>query len=171
MGTARTRTRRRRQRGRTPDRAARPVRDAPWPVAGGAQRPAGRTLLVFPVSSIVREARPRIPPTRLVGTLRALADDTRLRALRLLAERPRSTQELAPLIGVGEAALSKHLRVLADAGLVERRREGYCVLYRLAPGQVAGLPPSLEASCTAMARRLISHLPNLRVSLAAASGS
>jgi DNA-binding transcriptional ArsR family regulator len=108
--------------------------DGPWPLG-----------LVFPVSSIVREARPRIPPARLVGTLRALADDTRLRALRLLAERPRSTQELAPLVGVSEAALSKHLRVLADAGLLERRREGYYVLYRLAPGQVAGLTPSLES--------------------------
>jgi DNA-binding transcriptional ArsR family regulator len=108
--------------------------DGPWPLG-----------LVFPVSSIVREARPRIPPARLVGTLRALADDTRLRALRLLAERPRSTQELAPLVGVSEAALSKHLRVLTDAGLLERHREGYYVLYRLAPGRVAGLTPSLES--------------------------
>lgn len=108
--------------------------DGPWPLG-----------LVFPVSSIAREARPRIPPTQLVGTLRALADDTRLRALRLIAERPRSTQELAPLVGVSEAALSKHLRVLADAGLLERRREGYYVLYRLVPGQVAGLTPGLES--------------------------
>jgi DNA-binding transcriptional ArsR family regulator len=108
--------------------------DGPWPLG-----------LVFPVSSIAREARPRIPPARLVGMLRALADDTRLRALRLIAERPRSTQELAPLVGVSEAALSKHLRVLADAGLLERRREGYYVLYRLLPGQVAGLAPGLES--------------------------
>jgi DNA-binding transcriptional ArsR family regulator len=76
-------------------------------VAGGAQRPAGRT--------------------------------------RLIAERPCSTQELAPFVGVSEAALSKHLRVLTDAGLLERRREGYYVLYRLLPGQVAGLAPSLES--------------------------
>ncbi|MEU0189229.1 DUF5937 family protein [Streptomyces afghaniensis] len=108
--------------------------DGPWPLG-----------LVFPVSSIAREARPRIPPARLVGMLRALADDTRLRALRLIAERPRSTQELAPLVGVSEAALSKHLRVLAEAGLLERRREGYYVLYRLLPGPVAGLAPSLES--------------------------
>ena len=108
--------------------------DGPWPLG-----------LVFPVSSIAREARPRIPPAQLVGTLRALADDTRLRTLRLIAERPRSTQELAPLVGVSEAALSKHLRVLTDAGLLERRREGYYVLYRLLPGQVAGLAPSLES--------------------------
>jgi hypothetical protein len=87
--------------------------DMPWPLG-----------LVFPSSSIVREARPRIPPAQLVGVLRALADDTRLRAVRLIAERPRSTQQLAPLVGITEAALSKHLRILADAGLVERHREG-----------------------------------------------
>jgi DNA-binding transcriptional ArsR family regulator len=108
--------------------------DAPWPLG-----------LVFPASSIVREARPRIPPAQLVGVLRALADDTRLRALRLIAERPRSTQELAPLVGVTEAALSKHLRVLAEVGLLERRREGYYVLYRLVPEQVAAVAPSLGA--------------------------
>ena len=108
--------------------------DPPWPLG-----------LVFPASSIVRESRPRIPPAQLTGVLRALADDTRLRALRLIAERPRSTQELAPLVGVTEAALSKHLRTLAEAGLLERRRDGYYVLYRIVPGQVAALAPSLEA--------------------------
>jgi DNA-binding transcriptional ArsR family regulator len=108
--------------------------DGPWPLG-----------LVFPASSIVREARPRIPPARLTGILRALADDTRLRALRLIAERPRSTQELAPLVGITEAGLSKQLRLLSEAGLVERRRDGYYVLYRLVPEQVAALAPSLEA--------------------------
>ena len=47
---------------------------------------------------------------------RALADETRLQVLRLIAERPRSTQELAPLVGLSEAALSKHLRFLAEVG-------------------------------------------------------
>jgi DNA-binding transcriptional ArsR family regulator len=108
--------------------------DGPWPLG-----------LVFAASSIVREARPRIPPAQLTGVLRALADDTRLRALRLIAERPRSTQELAPLVGITEAALSKHLRTLAEAGLLERHRDGYYVLYRLVPEQVAAVAPSLDA--------------------------
>ena len=108
--------------------------DPPWPLG-----------LVFPASSIVRESRPRIPPAQLTGVLRALADDTRLRALRLIAERPRSTQELAPLVGVTEAALSKHLRTLAEAGLLDRHRDGYYVLYRIVPDRVAALAPSLDA--------------------------
>lgn len=107
--------------------------DAPWPPG-----------LVFPASSILREARPRIPPAELTAVLRALGDDTRLRALRLIAERPRSTQELAPLVGVTEAALSKHLRVLTEAGLLERRRDGYYVLYRLVQQRVAAVGSSLE---------------------------
>lgn len=106
--------------------------DTPWPLG-----------LVFPASSVVRESRPRIPPEQLVSVLRALGEDTRLRVLRLIAERPRSTQELAPLLGISEAALSKHLRVLAAAGLVQGRREGYYVLYRLLPARLAGVAPSL----------------------------
>jgi DNA-binding transcriptional ArsR family regulator len=68
-----------------------------------------------------------------------LADDTRLRALKLIAARERSTQELAPLVGISEAGLSKHLGLLARAGLVERRRQGYYVLYSLAAERIATL--------------------------------
>jgi len=108
--------------------------DAPWPLG-----------LVFPASSIVHEARPRIPPTELTAVLRALADDSRLRTLRLIAERPRSTQELAPLVGITEAAMSKHLRTLTDAGLLARHREGYYVLYRLVPDRLAAVGTSLDS--------------------------
>jgi DNA-binding transcriptional ArsR family regulator len=107
--------------------------DTPWPLG-----------MVFPASSIVREARPRIPPAQLTAVLRAVADESRLRTLRLIAERPRSTQELAPLVGISEAALSKHLRTLTDAGLLQRRREGYYVLYQLAADRVAAIAPSLD---------------------------
>lgn len=69
------------------------------------------------------------PDAELLGLLRTLGDDTRLRALRLIAQAPRSTQELAALVGISEAGLSKHLRVLAEAGVVNTRRDGYYVLY------------------------------------------
>jgi DNA-binding transcriptional ArsR family regulator len=42
-----------------------------------------------------------------------------------------------------EAVLSLH--VLAEAGLLERHREGYYVLYRIVPDRVAALAPSLDA--------------------------
>jgi DNA-binding transcriptional ArsR family regulator len=112
--------------------------DEPWPLA-----------LIYPAPAVAGAARPELPSAELLRVLRALAEPTRLRVLRLIAERPRSTQELAPLIGISEAGLSKHLRLLAEAGLLETRREGYYVLYRLVPERVraAGdaLPAFLEA--------------------------
>jgi len=80
-----------------------------------------------------------MPDAELLRLLSALADDTRLRVLRLISERPRSTQELAPLVGITEAGLSKHLRTLAAAGVLERRRDGYYVLYSLRPERLAPL--------------------------------
>jgi DNA-binding transcriptional ArsR family regulator len=112
--------------------------DDPWPLT-----------LVYPAPAVAGAARAELPPAELLRVLRALAEPTRLRVLRLIGERPRSTQELAPLIGISEAGLSKHLRLLAEAGLLETRREGYYVLYRLVPDRVraAGdaLPAFLEA--------------------------
>ncbi len=108
--------------------------DEPWPLS-----------LIYPASFVVADARPRIPSADLVGLLRALGDDTRLRALRLIAERPRSTQELAPLVGISEAGLSKHLRQLAQVGVVTTRREGYYVLYSVDAERLEPLSQTLLA--------------------------
>jgi DNA-binding transcriptional ArsR family regulator len=108
--------------------------DAPWPLG-----------VVYPAQFVAADARPRIPPRELVGVLRAVGDDTRLRALKLIAERPRSTQELAPLVGITEAGLSKHLRVLANANLVSAKREGYYVVYSLVSDRISALTPALRS--------------------------
>jgi DNA-binding transcriptional ArsR family regulator len=108
--------------------------DEPWPLS-----------VIYPASFVVADARPRIPSVDLVLLLRALGDDTRLRALRLIAERPRSTQELAPLVGISEAGLSKHLRQLAQAGVVTSRRDGYYVLYSIVPERLEPLSETLLA--------------------------
>jgi DNA-binding transcriptional ArsR family regulator len=65
--------------------------------------------------------------------LRALADATRLEILRLIAARPRSTQELASLVGMTEAGASRSLRLLSEAGLLTSRRQGRYLLYQLVP--------------------------------------
>jgi DNA-binding transcriptional ArsR family regulator len=101
--------------------------DAPWPAA-----------LVYRAAAAGKPST-RVPPGELLVGLRALADDTRLRVLRLLAEEPRSTQELAPLAGLSQAGLSKALRRLADAGLVTTHRDGYYVLYELVPERAAAV--------------------------------
>jgi DNA-binding transcriptional ArsR family regulator len=87
--------------------------------------------LVYAPAIVAEQADPPIPSGELLRVLRAVSDETRLRALALIAERPRSTQELAPLVGISEAGLSKHLRTLADAGVVEAHRDGYYVLYSI----------------------------------------
>jgi DNA-binding transcriptional ArsR family regulator len=109
--------------------------DEPWPLT-----------LVYPAPFVRGEARPELPPGELLRALRAVAEPTRLRVLRLVSERPRSTQELAPLVGMSEAGLSKHLRLLAEAGLLASRREGYYVLYELVPERLRALAVGLPAS-------------------------
>jgi DNA-binding transcriptional ArsR family regulator len=102
--------------------------DPPWP-----------SVIVHPAPFALAQTKPGFPPEDVVHVLRALADPTRLQALRLIAAGERSTQELAPLIGISEAGLSKHLRQLARAGLVRTRREGYYVLYSCDPERIGQL--------------------------------
>jgi DNA-binding transcriptional ArsR family regulator len=106
--------------------------DPPWPLG-----------LVYPAPAVREEGGIRIPPGQLLRVLRALADDTRLRLLKVVAERPRSTQELAPLLHLSEATCSKHLRVLADAGILHSRRDGYYVLYSLDRSRLTSLQPGI----------------------------
>jgi DNA-binding transcriptional ArsR family regulator len=73
------------------------------------------------------------PTLNLVQGLAAIADPTRLTMLRLVGLRSRSTRELAQLLSLSDSAVSKHLRQLTHAGLVEGRRQGYYVLYSLVP--------------------------------------
>ena len=108
--------------------------DQPWPYA-----------LVFPASFLLREARPAPAPGELRSLFRTLSDATRLRALRLIAIRPRSTEELAPLLDITPAALSKHLRQLAEAGLVTAQREGYYVLYDAERDRIAEVGRALQS--------------------------
>jgi len=75
------------------------------------------------------------PALNLVQGLAAIADPTRLTMLRLVSLRSRSTRELAQLLSLSDSAVSKHLRQLTQAGLVEGQRQGYYVLYRLVPEQ------------------------------------
>lgn len=64
--------------------------------------------------------------------LRAAAEATRLRLLALCAERELSVSDLAQVLGQSEPRVSRHLRILTEAGLVERVRRGQWVHYRLA---------------------------------------
>lgn len=64
--------------------------------------------------------------------LRSAAEATRLRLLALCAERDLSVSDLAEALGQSEPRISRHLRILTEAGLLERTRHGQWVHYRLA---------------------------------------
>ena len=63
----------------------------------------------------------------------ALADPTRLRILMLLRAMELSVGELAQVLGQSQPRVSRHVRILIDAGLAERRKEGSWVFLSLGP--------------------------------------
>ena len=64
---------------------------------------------------------------------RSLADPTRLRILNLLRAMELSVGELAQVLGQSQPRVSRHVKILIDAGLVERRKEGSWVFLSLGP--------------------------------------
>jgi DNA-binding transcriptional ArsR family regulator len=114
-----------------------------WPHLG-VELDESLPSIIYPAPFMTQRAHPNIPPKELLRVLRALADDTRLRALRLIAEHPRSTQELAQLVGISESALSKHLRLMFEAGILTTQRHGYYVLYQLASPRIEALSASIS---------------------------
>ncbi len=77
---------------------------------------------------------------KFVGVLKAAGESTRLRLLALLADGDHSVKDLTEILGQSQPRVSRHLKLLADAGLVQRHAEGAWAYYRLAPdGQGAEL--------------------------------
>jgi ubiquinone/menaquinone biosynthesis C-methylase UbiE len=69
---------------------------------------------------------------KLVGMLRAAGDPTRLRLLLLLRQAELTVSELTEIVGQSQPRVSRHLKLLCDAGLLERFKEGSWVFYRAA---------------------------------------
>jgi ArsR family transcriptional regulator len=67
-----------------------------------------------------------------LAALRAAAEETRLRILALLAEGELSVSDLTDILGQSQPRISRHLKLLVEAGLVERHREGAWAFFRLA---------------------------------------
>ncbi len=77
--------------------------------------------------------------TVAVATLKMLADETRLRVIWALVHGEHSVNELADHVGVGATAVSQHLAKLRLSQLVETRREGNKIYYRVADDHVRRL--------------------------------
>jgi ubiquinone/menaquinone biosynthesis C-methylase UbiE len=84
----------------------------------------------------------------LLAALRAVAEQTRLRLLVLCARGELAVSELTQILGQSQPRVSRHLKLLCEAGLLDRFREGSWVFYRLSQSEPAGLlARQLVAAC------------------------
>ena len=60
---------------------------------------------------------------------KALADETRLRLVRLLVRGALNVNEIIGILGMGQSRISRHLKILSEAELVTKRREGTWIYY------------------------------------------
>ena len=110
---------------------------------------------------------------KLVSMLRAAGDPTRLRLLLLLREAELTVSELVEIVGQSQPRVSRHLKLLGEAGLVERFKEGSWVFCRAAD---RGTGAELGAVIAALADRgaqeadkaRLAHVREARAALAAA---
>ncbi len=91
----------------------------------------------------------RLAFDRLLDALRAAGEPTRLRLICLLRDGELTVGEIAEVLSQSQPRVSRHLKLLADAGLIERLPEGAWVFYRLAHGGGAGR----------LLEGLLAHLP------------
>jgi DNA-binding transcriptional ArsR family regulator len=78
------------------------------------------------------------------SALLALGDPTRLAIVECLVERPLAVVDLARALPVTRPAVSQHLRILKDAGLVIDERAGNRRIYRVDPAALAALRSQLD---------------------------
>src|SRR4029077_88356 len=82
-----------------------------------------------------RNAMPALSQQMCVSVLKAMAEPTRLRVLALLAYGELNVKDLTRVLGQSQPRISRHLKLLCEAGLVERAPEGSWVYFRLSDQQ------------------------------------
>ncbi len=66
-----------------------------------------------------------------VKVLKALADENRLKIIRMLLNKESSVNELSDILGIAVCNISKHLKILEANGLIEKRKEGIYRFYNV----------------------------------------
>lgn len=87
----------------------------------------------------------------VLAITKALNDESRLRALMAVSQGELCLCQLIELLGLAPSTVSKHLTILQDAGLVERRKDGRWAFYRLAETDV---PVEVEGAIDWVVRSL-----------------
>lgn len=89
-----------------------------------------------------------------LAVLDAIAEPTRRQILDAVRNGERSVSEIVDVVGMHQPGVSRHLKVLRDAGLVEVRRDAQRRLYRLRAEPLRALDDWLEPYRAVLARRL-----------------
>jgi DNA-binding transcriptional ArsR family regulator len=97
-----------------------------------------------------------------LAVLEAIAEPTRLRILDAVRDGERSVSDLVDEVGMSQPGVSRHLKVLRDAGLVDVRRDAQRRLYRLRPEPLMDLDAWLEPYRAEWAGRLDALEDHLR---------
>ena len=81
--------------------------------------------------------------------MKALSDPNRVRVVKLLQGEELCVCEIQEVLGLAQSTVSKHMKILEDAGLVEKKRQGTWMIYYLADG-----------SESVFAQRMLTELSN-----------
>ena len=98
----------------------------------------------------------------VIDAFSAAAEPTRRRILQLLASRPRTVGEIAAEFPVTRSAISQHLLVLAEAGLVDAEKAGRRRIYRVLPSGLQKLQAEIDRFWTDELDVLVADAHNLR---------
>lgn len=82
----------------------------------------------------------------LLKVLKAAGDKNRLRILKMLQGKDMCVCELAAVLGIRQPSVSKHLRILKNAGLIQDERNGQWIDYSLCKEQVNKYSPVIQAT-------------------------
>lgn len=86
----------------------------------------------------------------VASRFRAMGDATRLELIQLLMDGEKSVQELCDLTEMSQANISKHLSILADQGILSRRKQGLFVYYSVGDRSIYQL---CDLVCNSLAER------------------
>ncbi|SDY74492.1 DNA-binding transcriptional regulator, ArsR family [Tindallia californiensis] len=84
------------------------------------------------------------PMDKLVNRLRALADENRLKIIVLLLEKDYCVGALSKNLGISKAAVSQHMKILRENGIVKGEKRGYFTHYEVQKHQIKGISEELE---------------------------
>jgi len=104
---------------------------------------------------------------RFVRVMKALSDPSRVKIIKILGVKELCVCELRQLLGLAQPTVSKHLKILEEAGLVDYRKEGSWIIYRLSTGDDSEYARVMQGNLKGwlddepQIRELVARLPQL----------